>query len=83
MKKVPDTFPPAPEKVPDTSRSLWSDAWLTLRHNRAAITAAIALGILVLLVVAGPALSGYRYDKPDWDALPTMPTIPTGPETWA
>lgn len=64
-----------PEKVPDTARSLWSDAWLTLRQNRAAMTAAIILGLLVLLVLVGPSLSDYRYDKPNWDEIAVPPSL--------
>jgi oligopeptide transport system permease protein len=63
------------EKVPDTARSLWSDAGSALRQNRAAMTAAVVLGILVLLVLFGPALSGYRFDKPDWDAIAVPPSL--------
>jgi oligopeptide transport system permease protein len=77
-EKVPDTGQVPREKVPDTARSLWSDAWAALRQNRAAMTAAIVLGILVLLVLFGPALSGYRFDKPDWDAIALPPSFTGG-----
>lgn len=60
---------------PEAPRSLWSDAWSTLRHNRAAMTAAVILGVLLLLVLAGPSLSDYRYDKPDWDAIAVPPSL--------
>lgn len=63
----------AATRVPEAPRSLWSDAWLTLRHNRAAMTAAIILGILVLLVLLGPSLSNYRFDKPNWDEIAVPP----------
>jgi len=77
-QKVPDTGQVPAEKVPDTARSLWSDAWLTLRQNRAAMTAAIILGILVLLVLVGPSLSDYRYDKPNWDEIAVPPSLAGG-----
>ena len=77
-QKVPDTGQVSAEKVPDTARSLWSDAWLTLRQNRAAMTAAIILGILVLLVLVGPSLSDYRYDKPNWDEIAVPPSLAGG-----
>jgi oligopeptide transport system permease protein len=64
--------------IPEAPRSLWSDAWLTLRHNRAAMTAAIILGLLVLLVLVGPSLSDYRYDKPNWDAIAVPPSLSGG-----
>ncbi len=59
--------------IPDAPRSLWSDAWSTLRQNRAAMTAAIVLGTLVLFVLLGPALSDYRFDKPNWDEIAVPP----------
>ncbi|MEO8445178.1 MAG: ABC transporter permease subunit, partial [Gammaproteobacteria bacterium] len=64
--------------VPEAPRSLWSDAWSTLRQNRAAMTAAIILGLLVLLVVFGPALSEFRYDKPNWDEIAVPPSLAGG-----
>lgn len=68
----------AATSVPEAPRSLWSDAWLTLRHNRAAMTAAIVLGVLVLLVLVGPSLSDYRYDKPNWDEIAVPPSLSGG-----
>ncbi|MEO7386601.1 MAG: ABC transporter permease subunit [Gammaproteobacteria bacterium] len=58
---------------PAAPRSLWSDAWSTLRQNRAAMAAAVILGLLVLLVVLGPSLSAYRFDKPNWDEIALPP----------
>lgn len=59
--------------VPAPPRSLWSDAWAALRQNRAAMTAAVILGILVVLVLLGPSLSAYRFDKPNWDEIAVPP----------
>ena len=64
--------------IPEAPRSLWSDAWSTLRQNRAAMTAAIVLGALVLLVLFGPSLSGYRFDKPNWDEIAVPPSLTGG-----
>ncbi len=61
--------------IPEAPRSLWSDAWLTLRQNRAAMAAAVVLGILVLLVILGPSLSAYRFDKPNWDEIAVPPSV--------
>ena len=60
--------------TPAAPRSLWSDAWLALRQNRAAMTAAILLGVLVLLVLLGPSFSAYQYDKPNWDEIAVPPS---------
>jgi oligopeptide transport system permease protein len=61
--------------IPEAPRSLWSDAWLTLRQNRAAMSAAIVLGLLVVLVLIGPSLSAYRFDKPNWDEIAVPPAL--------
>ena len=61
--------------VPEAPRSLWSDAWSTLRQNRAAMAAAVILGALVLLVLVGPSLSDHRYDKPNWDEIAVPPSL--------
>ena len=61
--------------VPDAPRSLWSDAWSALRHNRAAMAAAVILAIIVLLVLFGPSLSAWRFDKPNWDEIAVPPTL--------
>jgi oligopeptide transport system permease protein len=58
---------------PAAPRSLWSDAWLTLRHNRAAMTAAVILAVLVVLVLLGPLLSPYDYAKPNWNEIAVPP----------
>jgi len=59
--------------IPAPPRSLWSDAWSALRQNRAAMTAAVILALLVVLVLAGPSLSAYRFDKPNWDEIAVPP----------
>ncbi len=64
--------------APEPPRSLWSDAWAALKGNRAAITAATVLAVLVLLVLFGPMLSDHRFDKPDWDAIAVPPSLSGG-----
>lgn len=64
--------------IPDAPRSLWSDAWSTLRQNRAAMAAALVLGIVVLLVLFGPPLSAWRFDKPNWDEIAVPPSFVGG-----
>ena len=74
---APSVATPA-TSIPDAPRSLWSDAWSTLRQNRAAMTAAIVLGVVVLLVLFGPALGDYRFDKPNWDEIAVPPSFGGG-----
>jgi oligopeptide transport system permease protein len=56
-------------------RSLWSDAWLALRRNRAAMAAAAFLGLLTVVVIVGPWLLPYAYDRPDWNAIAEAPSF--------
>jgi oligopeptide transport system permease protein len=44
-------------------RSLWDDARRRLMRNRAAMTGATILGLLVLAAVIGPRLSPFTYDE--------------------
>lgn len=44
-------------------RSLWQDAWIRLRRNRAAVASAIVLAFLTLTAVFGPMLSPHPYDR--------------------
>ena len=60
---------------PEAPRSLWSDAWSALRQNRASMAAAIVLGMIVLLVLFGPSLSAWRFDKPNWDEIAVPPAL--------
>lgn len=46
-----------------TSRSLWQDAWLRLRKNRAAVVSAVVLVFLGLVGIFGPMLSPHPYDR--------------------
>ncbi len=59
-------------------RSLWQLAWLRLRRNRAALTAAILLAVIALLVAFGPWLSAYSFDRPDWDLISSAPSLANG-----
>jgi oligopeptide transport system permease protein len=65
------------DAAPD-ARSLWGDAWFALRRNRAAMAAATVLGLIILVVVAGPWLSPHRFDKPDWDLIAAAPSLAGG-----
>lgn len=66
----------APAEV--QGRSLWVDAWRRLLRNRAAVAAAIILGIMVLLVVFAPWFSTYAYDQPHWDKVSIAPNLAEG-----
>jgi oligopeptide transport system permease protein len=60
---------------PAIGRSLWDDAWDSLRRNRAAM---IAIGIMltvVVLVLFAPLLSPYSIDSTDWDRISISPSV--------
>jgi oligopeptide transport system permease protein len=44
-------------------RSLWQDAGLRLRANRAAMTSLVLLGLIGLVCLIGPYLTGHPYDR--------------------
>jgi len=60
------------------SRSLWYDAWIVLRRNRAAITALIILVTLTVIVVIAPLFIPYSIDETDWDSISVAPSLAGG-----
>lgn len=61
----------------EKGRSLWDDAWDSLRRNRAAMTALGIMAFVVLLVLIAPLLSPYTIDDPDWDNISIGPDFAT------
>jgi oligopeptide transport system permease protein len=59
-------------------RSLWHDAWVVLRRNRAAITALVILALFTIAVIVGPLFSAYSIDATDWDNISIAPSISSG-----
>lgn len=55
MTAIPDTAAPG--------RSLWQDAWIRLRRNRAAVASAIVLIVLALIGTFGPMLHTHPHDR--------------------
>ncbi len=52
-----------PEGEAVKGRSLWGDAWLRLRANRAAVASAVILAAITLACLFGPWLSPHGYDQ--------------------
>ena len=48
---------------PVAGRSLWQDAWIRLRRNRAAVASMVVLVVLALVGIFGPALWPHPYDR--------------------
>ncbi|MBX3576292.1 MAG: ABC transporter permease subunit [Rhizobiaceae bacterium] len=65
MTEVPaSAVAPAPGEEPQVvGRSPWQDAWLRLRRNKAAVTSAVVLFVLMLLGFVGPYLTPHAYDQ--------------------
>ncbi len=56
-------------------RSLWQDAAIRLRRNRAAMASLFILGFIVVLALAGPWISPHPYDEIYWDVMGIPPTM--------
>ncbi len=54
-------------------RSLWDDAWDSLRRNRAAMSALAIMLVIIVLVIVAPLLTPYTIDAPDWERISTPP----------
>lgn len=64
--------------VEPRGRSLWTDAWRTLKRNRAAVAGAVVIAAMAVLVTVGPWLSSYAYDFNDWGNASIPPSLSTG-----
>jgi oligopeptide transport system permease protein len=78
MTTLPLTIPEFDAIAAARGRSLWQLAWLRLKRNRAALTAAILLAGIVTLVLFGPWLSSYSFDTTHWDRISEPPSLSTG-----
>ena len=67
----------SPGRESVAGRSLWMDAWRTLRRNRAAVVSAVIIAVMVVLVIIGPLFSSYDYDFTDWGNLSVGPSLET------
>jgi oligopeptide transport system permease protein len=56
-------------------RGLWDDARRRLARNRAAVTGAAVLAMLVMLAIVGPWLVPYRYDEINKDDVWLAPLV--------
>lgn len=65
-------------------RSIWQDAWIRLRRNRAAVASAVVLLVLSLTAIFGPMVSPHPYNKiypqfvrvaPSLEAYPRANTV--------
>ena len=54
--------------------SLWNDAWLRLKKNRAAVTGGVVLVVMVVLVLLTPWIAPYGYEVQNLDLGATPPS---------
>ena len=54
--------------------SLWHDAWLRLKKNRAAVTGGMVLTIMVVLAILTPWIAPYGYEAQNLDLGATSPS---------
>ncbi len=72
------------EKLPESEKNAevlarpkvtyWSDAWRRFRQNKVAVLALIILAVMVVMVIIGPMLTGYRFDKGDYKLKNALPS---------
>ena len=61
-------------------RSLWGDAWLRLRSNRAAMASVLILSLITLACLIGPWLSPHAYDQVYRDYVKVPASLAAYPE---
>ena len=54
--------------------SLWHDAWLRLKKNRAAVTGGVVLAVMVVLAILTPWIAPYGYEVQNLDLGATPPS---------
>lgn len=59
-------------------RSLWQDAFVRLRRNRAATVSGVLLTLLLLACLLAPFYSPYTFDQIDFEQVATPPSLETG-----
>ncbi|AZZ92549.1 MULTISPECIES: ABC transporter permease subunit [unclassified Hahella] len=50
-------------------RSLWQDAWMRFRKNRAAMASVYVLLFIVVCIVIGPHVAPFSHDEIDWNVV--------------
>ena len=71
----------APPVSVATSRSLWSEAGVRLKRNRAAMASLVVLGLIALASLIGPYLIGHPYDRVYPDYVKRGPSLAAVPAT--
>jgi oligopeptide transport system permease protein len=56
-------------------RSLWADAWMRLKANRAAVVSAIFLAAMTIACIIGPWMTGHQFTTIYGDYVRTPPSL--------
>jgi oligopeptide transport system permease protein len=66
--------------IAPAGRSLWADAWLRLRQNRAAVVSAAYLILVTLACLIGPYFTGHQFTTIYADYVRKPPSLTTYPK---
>lgn len=58
--------------------SFWQDAWRRLKQNKVAMVSLVVLGIVILMSIFGPLISGHGFDVQNYNSLSAKPSA----ENW-
>ncbi|MBN3859678.1 oligopeptide ABC transporter permease OppC [Neisseriaceae bacterium PsAf] len=59
-------------------RSLWQDAWLRFKHNKAAMTSVFLLSMIILFSIIVPMIAPHHYAATNWNYVLSPPSIEQG-----
>ncbi|WP_022940364.1 oligopeptide ABC transporter permease OppC [Psychromonas hadalis] len=62
------------ENLEIEGRSLWQDAAIRFKRNKAAMVSLVILALIILSVIFAPMLSQYAFDDTDWYAMHVAPS---------
>lgn len=68
------------QRSPAGGRSLWDDAWLRLKRNRAAVVSAVYLAAMAVACLVGPYLTGHEYTTIYRDYVRIPPSLAAYPQ---
>lgn len=64
----------AAEAITRPSTTFWQDAWRRLKKNKLAVTGLWIIGIMIILAIFGPYISGYTYSDQNLNATNLPPS---------
>jgi oligopeptide transport system permease protein len=74
-----DAFAPLPEEYKNKdllvrkNTSYWKDVWRNFKKNKIALISLGVMGLMVIMVIIGPMISGYNYYSNDYSAVNQTP----------